>query len=407
MPFMKGFWQAYEDLLGREVIEEIHALAKPLQGLKVVHINSTLEGGGVAEILAKMVPLQRELGLHVDWDVIQGVEAFFECTKLFHNLLQGNFEQKLTPELLHVYEEITANNAKRWETLLHEADFVFIHDPQPLALIKHFPQRKGKWVWRCHIDCSHPHPATWQYLQNFIEQYDAAVFSMPEFAQKLTLPVYCIPPSIDPFTQKNRPLAKEAIQEVAQQFALDLTRPLLLQVSRFDKFKDPLGVIAAYRIAKNSYPQIQLVLVGGGAVDDPEGAEIFHQVQQASKNDPDIHVLLLPPNAHTTINALQRAATLILQKSLKEGFGLTISEGLWKQKPVIGGNTGGIRLQIIEGITGYLVNSIEETAQKICYLLEFPIRQQELGRQGKTHVLKNFLITRHLRDYLRLLRDLC
>jgi len=390
----------YEAMLGENTVAPLVELAQSLKGAKIVHINSTKEGGGVAEILMKMVPLMQELGLDVQWETIQGDPLFFQCTKLFHNLLQG--ENLSVPSFAHLksYEKTNAENAAVLKNLLADADFVFIHDPQPLALIEHFPERKGKWFWRCHIDLSSPSKTVWNYLKKQVELYDGSIFSLRDFAQKLPHPIYIIPPSIDPLSEKNIELEEKEIQNVYLNFKIDRGRPVLLQVSRFDRFKDPIGVIQSYRIAKKADPSLQLVLAGSGADDDPEGTAVLRQVEKAAANDPDIHILLLPPTSHRAINALQRGASIVLQKSIREGFGLTVSEALWKSKPVIGGNCGGIRLQIIQGETGFLVETPEEAGEKIGFLLNNPRFAEELASRGKQLVKDKFLITRHLKDYL-------
>ncbi|NOY06444.1 MAG: glycosyltransferase [Chlorobi bacterium] len=393
---------AYEPIVGRDVIDQLFQIAAPLKGMKIVHVNSTRVGGGVAEILNKMIPLMNALGLKAQWEIITGTSEFYQCTKNFHNALQGN--HVVIPETqLREYEEVNARCAEELRGTLEGADIVIIHDPQPAALIKHFTNRKGKWIWRCHIDASKPYRPVWKYLRNNVEDYDASVFSLAAFAQPLPHPTYLIPPSIDPLTEKNIDLEPEEIATVYDEFGIDPARPMILQVSRYDRFKDPLGVIEAYRLAKKFTPTLQLVLAGGGASDDPEGAVVLEEVKLAGRDDPDIKVLDLPPDAHRTINALQRASDIVLQKSIKEGFGLTVTEALWKSKPVIGGNTGGIKLQVINHHTGFLVNTPEGAAHRIRYLLHNPDEMKEMGKKGKEFVRENFLLTRHLREYLTLM----
>ncbi len=396
----------YRSLLGSEAVDSLCRAAEQLQGSRIIHINSTKEGGGVAEILSEIVPLSQELGLDVEWRAIQGGDSFFRCTKLFHNLLQGQNSPPPDRDLLQAYETTNQKNAADWKEVLQNADVVFIHDPQPLALIQHFPSRKGKWIWRCHIDLSTPSLATWNYLKRYAELYDAAIFSMKDFCQNLPCPIYFIPPSIDPLSEKNIDLDRNEVLNIYLALGIEPERPTLIQVSRFDRFKDPIGVIQAYRIAKSNHPDLQLVLAGSGAADDPEGLAVLKEVQKAAYRDPDIHILLLPPAAHRTVNALQRGASIVLQKSLKEGFGLTVSEALWKEKPVIGGNCGGIRLQVIDGETGLLVDTIEEAAKGIGFLLQNPQTAAEYGQRGRQRVKERFLITRHLKDYLTVLSDL-
>ena len=395
--------ESYAQVAGEEVIDQLRQLAKPLQGMNVVHVNSTAVGGGVAEILTKLVPLMRELDINASWEVIKGDEQFFECTKNMHNALQGN-QVPIRDSLLRHYEAVNADNAQKLRSTLEAADFVFIHDPQPAPLLSHCPNRKGKWVWRCHIDASHPYRPVWKFLQPFVNNYDASIFSLAAFARALPHPEYLIPPSIDPLSDKNIDLESQEIDAVCDRFSLDRQRPLIVQVSRYDRFKDPVGVIQAYRLATKFVPSLQLVLAGGSATDDPEGKIVIEEVKAAAADDPDIHVLLLPPDANRTINALQRAADIVLQKSTKEGFGLTVTEGMWKGKPVIGGDTGGIRLQVINYHTGFLVNTPEGAALRIRYLLQEPDKINEMGKKAKEFVRENFLMTtRHLREYLTLM----
>ena len=395
----------YAEIAGPDVVDQLRQLAEPLRGTRVVHVNSTRLGGGVAEILAKLVPLSQELGLDVEWEVINGAGEFFQCTKGMHNALQGN-QVDIPAAQLAAYERTNAENAERLRPVLEEADFVFIHDPQPAPLLGHCPNRRGKWVWRCHIDASRPYRPVWRYLRRHVAGYDASIFSLADFAQMLPHPQYIISPSIDPLSDKNVELDDGEVAAVRERCGLDPERPLLVQVSRFDRFKDPLGVIRAYRLAKNYVPSIQLVLAGGGASDDPEGELVLHEVQEAASEDPDVKVLLLPSDANRTINALQRAADLVLQKSLKEGFGLTVTEAMWKGKPVIGGDTGGIRLQVVDYHTGFLVSSPEGAALRIRYLLHHRDKLAEMGATARGLVLENFLLTRHLREYLILMAAL-
>jgi trehalose synthase len=379
----------------------VRQLARPLAGLRVLHVNSTREGGGVAEILHRLIPLKQALGIDARWEVITGSPSFYQCTKTFHNALQGTHVAP-TSEDLKAYEEANQAFAEQYRELLEQADVVFIHDPQPAGALRLLPQRRGKWVWRCHIDASHPFHPVWRYLRSWVDGYDASIFSLPEFAKRLPHPQYIVPPSIDPLSEKNMDLPPEEVEAIREQYGLDPERPLIVQVSRFDRFKDPVGVINAYRLARRFVP-LQLVLAGGGASDDPEGAAVLEEVRRAANNDPDIHILLLPPDAHRTINALQRAADIVLQKSTKEGFGLTVSEAMWKDKPVIGGDVGGIRLQVVDHFTGFLVRSPEGAALRIRYLLNRPKEREGIGQRAHRHVKENFLLTRHLREYLTLI----
>jgi trehalose synthase len=274
-----------------------------------------------------------------------------------------------------------------------------VHDPQPAGLIARKKEIGRHWVWRCHIDVSAPQPAVWDFLRPYVEQYDAAIFSMPDFAQRMPVVQFRVAPSIDPLSDKNKPLDRRYVDSVVEKYKIDPGRPLLTQVSRFDRFKDPLGVIAAYRMVRNRY-DCQLVLAGGGAPDDPEGEEVLREVQERAADDPDIHVLLLPPFSDLEINALVRASTVVMQKSVREGFGLTVSEALWKKKPVIGGAVGGIKLQVIDGVTGFLVHSAEGCANRIAQLVGDRKLRERLGENGYLHVKQNFLLTRHVKDYV-------
>jgi trehalose synthase len=393
---------AYAQVAGADVVDHLQQLARPLRGKRVVHVNSTATGGGVAEILGQLVPLMRELDFDVSWHVLKGDDDFFQCTKSIHNALQGN-PVPISDALLDHYKTVNAENADNLRSDLEDADFVFIHDPQPAPLLNLCPNRRGKWIWRCHIDVSHPHRPVWKFLRNFVSAYDASIFSLAMFAQPLPHPQYLISPSIDPLSDKNIDLGQDEIDAVYNRFGLDGDRPILTQVSRYDRFKDPVGVIRAYQIATRFLPNLQLVLAGGTAADDPEGKAVLQDVKDAAADDPDIHILLLPPNAHRTINTLQRASDIIIQKSIREGFGLTVTEGLWKSKPVIGGNTGGIRLQVIDYHTGFLVNTPEGAALRVRYLLNQPEHIEAMGRKGKEFVRENFLLTRQLREYMTLM----
>ncbi len=355
----------------------------------------------MAEILEWMVPLMNDAGLQASWEVIQGDPRFFEITKSVHNGLQGH-GVPLSAKDWKIYEDVNARNFDRLRAVLEEADFVIIHDPQPASLLSLCDRRKGKWIWRAHIDISRPFRPVWKALRPFVEKYDASIFSMAEFAQLLPHPQFLVPPSINPVSEKNRELDPAEIEAVRAEFGLDPGRPLRVQVSRFDRFKDPVGVIEAYRLVRKIAP-VQLVLAGGGATDDPEGKAGLEDVQAAAGGDPDIHVLLLPSGAHRTINALQRLADVIIQKSTREGFGLTVTEGMWKGKPVVGGDTGGIRLQVVNHHTGFLVNTPEGAAHRIRYFLRNRDRISEMGSIAREVVRENFLLTRHLRDYLTLM----
>ncbi len=389
---------AYEGVVGATVVGQLRRLGEKLAGLRVVNVNSTREGGGVAEILEWMVPLQRSLGMDAHWEVIHGEPRFFEITKAIHNGLQGK-PVNLSAKDWRIHKDVNEQNMERLRPLLAEADLVVIHDPQPAALLGLCPERKGKWIWRAHIDISRPFRPVWKFLRGLVGKFDASIFSMSEFAQLLPHPQFLVPPSIDPLSEKNRELSPEELESARAGFGIDPSRPLLVQVSRFDRFKDPVGVIQAYRLVRKVAP-VQLVLAGGGATDDPEGKAVLDDVVEAAEGDPDIHVLLLPSRSHKTINALQRLADIVLQKSTREGFGLTVTEGLWKGKPVIGGDVGGIRLQVVNRHTGFLVSTPEGAAHRIRYLLHHRERMRQMGETGREFVRENFLLTRNLRDYL-------
>jgi trehalose synthase len=385
----------YEPLVGAQVIDEIAALAERLRGVRVQNVNTTAVGGGVAEILHRMVPLLRELGVEASWDVMKGGEAFFQVTKAFHNALHGA-PGPLTPEMKEVYLETTARNLRE---LPVTGDVVFVHDPQPAGLVQARRAGGARWLWRCHIDLSAPNPEFWNFLQPYVEQYDASVFSAPAFAQRLRIPQFLIAPSIDPLSDKNRELLREQVRATLERHGIDPARPVVTQVSRFDRLKDPVGVVDAWRLVRK-HQDCQLVLAGGTADDDPEGAQVLAEVRERAGKDPDIHILLLPPDAHLEINALQRGSTVVVQKSVREGFGLTVAEALWKGRPVVAGAVGGIPQQVQHRVTGLLVRSPEGAAQAIKQLLANPDFAHELGEYGREHVRQNFLLTRHLTDYL-------
>jgi len=397
---MESLLMQYAKIVGIEVINHLRQLANPLKGIKILHINSTKEGGGVAEILNRLVPLKRELGIDAEWEIITGEKEFYQCTKKMHNSLQGDRDD-ISSSLLDIYEKTNLQNYERLREKLESADIVFIHDPQPAALLHFSKGRKGRWLWRCHIDVSHPYRPVWKYLREYIKDYDASIWSLSAFAQPLEHPMYLIPPSIDPLSEKNIELPEKEISGFLDKCGISRDYPILTQVSRYDRFKDPIGVIQSYRLVKDYVP-VQLILAGGGATDDPEGEQVLKEVRSFAGNDPDIHILELPPDAHREINALQRGSDIILQKSLKEGFGLTVTEGLWKGKPVIGGDTGGIKLQVIDHFSGFRVNTPEGAAMRIRYLLKHPEIMTEMGKSARQFVLDNYLITRHLREYLTL-----
>jgi trehalose synthase len=385
----------YEPVVGADVMQELYVLAERVKGRRLQNINSTPVGGGVAEILTRMIPLLRDLGVDATWDVIKGDQAFFNVTKAFHNALHGKREE-ITEQMFDIFRETTEMNLRG---MALNGDVMLIHDPQPAGLVLRRKDAGGRWIWRCHIDVSAPDPRVWEFLRPYVAQYDAAIFSMPDFAQQLPVSQYMVAPSIDPLSDKNKELAPEYITAVLEKYGLDPERPILTQISRFDRLKDPLGVMEAYRMVKKRH-DCQLVLAGGGAPDDPEGEEVLREVRERAASDADIHILELPPFSDLDINALVRGSTVILQKSIKEGFGLTVSEALWKRKPVIGGAVGGIKLQIINGVTGFLVHSPEGAAKRLAQLLSDPEVGRRMGENGYLHVKQNFLITRHVKDYM-------
>jgi trehalose synthase len=391
----------YTPIVGESTVEELGLLAKHMAGRPVQNINSTAVGGGVAEILLRMLPLLRDLGVDARWDVIKGNERFFDITKTMHNALHG-VPIALGREELAYFVEVNRQNIGELDA---DAEVVFVHDPQPIVLVEQKPAAAKKWIWRCHIDFTHPNTDVWEFLVPYIEAYDAVVFSAPAFSRPLATRQVLVSPSIDPLSDKNKDLPEEQIEAVCRRFALDRKRPIVTQISRFDYLKDPVGVIRAYKIAKERV-DCQLVLAGGGATDDPEGARVLEEVRAEAEGDPDIFVLFLPPGSDLEINALQRASDVVLQKSLREGFGLTVSEALWKGKPVIASAVGGIPLQIAHKYSGILTHSIEGTAYWIKQLLNETDYAARLGRNGREHVKANFLITRHIKDYLLLFLSL-
>jgi trehalose synthase len=388
----------YVPLLGAAEVEELRTLAGPLEGKIVDMVNSTAVGGGVAEILNRLIPLARELGLDARWHVMEGGPEFYDITKAFHNALHGN-TYTVRPRDFEIFLDYNRRNRER---MALDGSFVVIHDPQPAAFIDTRPLGdKQTWIWRCHIDLSRPDPAVWNFLEPYVSRYDGAIFSSPEFSRQLPIPQYLFYPSIDPLSDKNRDLDADFIEDVLVRFGIDPRRPILTQISRFDRLKDPLGVLRAYRIVKR-YFDCQLVLAGGGASDDPEGSAVLAEVREAAGKDPDVFILELPAAAPLEVNALQRASTVVIQKSLREGFGLTVAEALWKKKAVVASAVGGIPTQVIHKHTGLLAHSVEGTAYQIRFLLAHPDIAQRLGEQGHQHVRENFLITGNLKRYLTL-----
>jgi trehalose synthase len=387
----------YEPIVGRAVLEELEILASRIGPRRFLNVNSTFTGGGVAEILERLVPLLNELGIDADWRVIKGDQRFFDVTKRLHNALHGRAEN-LTDDDFAAYMEASDRHLTELPT---DGDLVVIHDPQPAALVRKRIPGEARWLWRCHIDLSAPDARAWELLRPFVELYDAAIFSAPQFSRALPIRQFLVAPSIDPLSDKNIQLDPSFVEDVLRRHGIRSDKPIITQVSRFDHLKDPLGLVAAFRLVRRSH-DCQLVLAGGTATDDPESERVLQEVRERADGDPDIHVLLLPPNANLEINALQRASTVVVQKSLREGFALTVSEALWKEKPVVASAVGGIPLQVKNGITGLLSHGIEGTAYDIRQLLANPEFAGRLGRNGREHVRQNFLVTRHVRDYLLL-----
>ncbi|MGO8951676.1 MAG: glycosyltransferase [Ktedonobacterales bacterium] len=393
----------YAPVAGEDIIGEIEALAAPLRGAHVVHVSATAQGGGVVELLSTLIPLMRSVGLDTEWRVIAGSEPFFQVTKSLHNGLQG-MPLELSPQMKQTFLEENAYNASAFDT---GYDFVVVHDPQPVPLRTLRPHDSGTWIWRCHIDLTAANPVIWDYFRPFIQVYDAAVFSMPAFARADLLISHkaIIPPAIDPLSPKNAPQGELESYRLIQRSGVDPARPLLVQVSRFDPWKDPLGVVDVYRGLRRQISGIQLVLLGALADDDPEGDEYYQRTREYAGNDPDIHVLL-NTGGPLEVNAFQRLAAVVLQKSLREGFGLTVTEAMWKERPVIGGNVGGIPLQIQDGVSGYLVSSVEQCIGRAADVLRGPVAAREMGRRGRETVRRAFLSTANLRNYLALFQKL-
>ena len=390
----------YESIVGKGLIDELRLLAERLKGKSVQNVNSTAIGGGVAELLSRMIPLLRELGVDARWDVIKGGEQFFNVTKKIHNALHGATEE-ISSDMWDAFWQTGEQNSKDIQCI---SDIVFIHDPQPIALINQKSARNNKWLWRCHVDVSHAQEAVWEALRGHIIRYDATVFSAPPFSKPLPVRQFLISPSIDPLSDKNKKLPQNVIEETLKFYGIKNDKPIITQISRFDALKDPLGVIEAYKQVKR-YVDCQLILAGGTASDDPESADALQKVQQRAEDNPDIHILLLPQN-DIHINALQRASTVIIQKSLREGFGLTVTEALLKGKPIVASAVGGIPLQIKHKYHGLLCHSVEGATLALKQLLQNPEYAKKLGENGREHVRQNFLVTRHLKEYLLLFLSL-
>jgi trehalose synthase len=388
----------YRDLVGDRAVNAIVEAAKPLSEKHIAHMNSAYYGGGVTEILSSMVPLMNDIGIYTGWRFLKGSPDFFIVTKKFHNALQG---EKINFSAMKRRIYIDTNKTNASYTHVSEHDCVIVHDYQPLPMLS-FYRKTQPWIWRCHVDLSKPYRPVWNYLKKFVVRYDSVVVSASQFKQKLPNPQHIIHPSIDPLTSKNIELGDRAISKYMKKFNIPTDKPIISQISRFDRWKDPTGVIDAFRLIRKKV-DCRLVLLGDMASDDPEGHRVYEEViKKAAKYDSD--VILISHENNVLVNALQRASSVVIQKSLKEGFGLTVSEALWKGTPVVAGNTGGIPLQVIHGKTGYLVNNMKECANYTIKLLKNPKLAKKLGRHGREHVRKNFLITRHLMDWVNVLR---
>jgi len=384
----------YEPYVGAETIERIQKKAKLAQSHHITNVNSTFYGGGVAEILTSLTILMNNLGIKTGWRVIQGAPDFFSITKKMHNALQGG-EIRLTDQKKDIYEQIVYENSIR--NHLEHHDIVIIHDPQPLPMIHHY-KRKGPWIWRCHIELSNPNKELWDYLAPTVEKYDAVIVSIKEYQKKLKTPQLFFMPAINPFSTKNRELSESEMDERLKHYDIPTDLPLVVQISRFDRWKDPMGVIEAFKIARKKV-DCTLVLLGNAATDDPEGAEVYEELL----NCRDDRILILPHGDDTAlVNALQSRAAVVLQKSIKEGFGLTVTEAMWKGTPVIGGDVGGIRYQIKDGENGFLVSTVEEAAERIVTLVKDRKLQEKMGKSARASVQKNFLMTRLLEQYIDL-----
>jgi trehalose synthase len=388
----------YKNIVDDSLLEEVNELAERLTDLKILHISATKFGGGVAEILNNYIPLLQDLWLGTVWQTIVADNRLFEVTKAFHNGIQGK-RHKINEAEKRIYERFNTYNARLLEG---DWDIIVVHDPQPLAIPYYLTKSKARWIWRCHIDASDAEPTIWEYLEPFLEKYNAAIFSLESFIPD-NFPIkrrYIVPPAIDPLSQKNQKIDINLAKDILGSHGLNLAKPIVTQVSRFDSWKDPLGVIEAYNIAKKKVPGLQLVLVGSMASDDPEGWQIYENVVEKSKRDNNIFVFTNLGDLE--INAFQTVSDIVLQKSIKEGFGLTVAEAMWKGNLVIGGDTGGIKLQIIDGETGYLVNSVDECAEKIIYVLKNLRKKKKIVSRAREHIRQNFLVPRLLRDELKI-----
>lgn len=407
VPLPVAFLDDYSPFAGFEAVEQVRDAAEALRGVGVLHVSSTPYGGGVAELLHSIVPLMRDVGLRADWLVMDRDDEFFTITKIIHNALQG-MGAAWVPEMAGKYMECNRSCAG---SIPRGYDFTIVHDPQPAAIpgfLAESSARAGHWIWRCHIDISDPVREAWEFISSRLGHYDAAIFTSEAYAPTdIDVPIAIIPPSIDPTSPKNIALGLEVAQSVVARYGVDPNRPLLLQVSRFDPWKDPIGVIDAYEIAREEFSDLQLVLIGSMAADDPEGFHYYKKASERAEGVPDVHLLTNANGiGNIGVNAFQVASSVVLQKSLREGFGLTVSEALWKSKAVVAGNVGGIPLQVEDGVSGFLVDSIEECADRIAVLLREPDTRERMGLAGRAKVLERFLTPRHLLDYLQLFSQL-
>jgi trehalose synthase len=396
----------YREPAGDEAVDRLRKAAAPLKGTRVVNVSSTSFGGGVAELLPTQVALLEDLGIHAEWQLLEGSDEFFAVTKLIHNALQGAGVPWSTA-MEETYLERVAANAERFED---DGDFVFAHDPQPVALLSYLEERgprHGKWVWRCHIELSRPMDAVWSFLLPHVARYDASVVTLEEYALPGLPPVAIVPPSIDPLSPKNTSLDPDAVTEILTAYGIDTERPIVSQISRFDPWKDPVGVIEAFRLAREKAPDAQLILAGSMAHDDPEAWHLLDLTQEHRADDPDIHILTnIQDVGPVAINAFQRASDVVIQKSIREGFGLTASEAMWKERAVIAGDVGGLRIQVEDGVTGFLVDSVERCGERIAELLSDEELRTRMGRIARERVRERFLTIRELTDYLDLVGSL-
>lgn len=393
--------EEYREVAPKGTVEFIYRLADLVKGKSFLHVNTVRYGGGIAEILRRLMPMMKALGIQARWEVMAGDQEFFDIAKRISNSLQGQ-DEKITEQMEQVYLKINRRNG---QVLNLDADLVMIHDPQAAAIVEHRERatKRGTWIWRCHLDLARPQQHSWSLLRRFLVKYDAAIFSLPGFAHRLPIPKLLIYPSIDPLSEKNRELTRSETAQVLARLGIPRDKPILLQVARFERMKDPIGMIRAYRLVKKIH-DCRLVLAGSGVTHDPEGEAVLAEVKEAAGRDGDIHILQLPPEADIEINALQRAAAIVFQLSIKEGFGVGVSEAMWKGKPVVGSTAGGIGAQIADGVTGYTIHSVEGAAFRARHLLNNPGLMQRMGGAAREHVRRNFFITRHLRDYLTLIK---